>query len=42
MQNDINNNICPRCGGQLVIRHSENGCFKGCSNFPKCTFTKKI
>ena len=41
-QKDINNLICPRCGGQLVLRHSKDGnMFYGCSNYPKCTFTKK-
>ncbi|WP_066297693.1 NERD domain-containing protein [Bacillus sp. FJAT-29937] len=36
----VRNNICPRCGGQLVTRTGKNGTFKGCSNFPKCRFTK--
>lgn len=34
----IANNICPRCGGQLVVRTGKNGKFKGCSSFPKCRF----
>ena len=41
MQKNINNNICPRCGGNLVMRRSKYGEFYGCENFPKCTFTKK-
>ena len=41
MQRDIANNICPRCGGELVLRHGANGDFYGCSNYPKCKFTKK-
>ncbi len=32
--------ICPECGGSLVIRWSKFGKFYGCSNFPKCKFTK--
>lgn len=32
--------ICPRCGGQLVSRKGKNGTFIGCSNFPKCRYTK--
>lgn len=32
--------ICPRCGGQLVSRKGKNGVFVGCSNFPKCRYTK--
>ena len=41
MQRDIAHNICPRCGGELVLRHGTNGDFYGCSNYPKCKFTKK-
>ena len=40
--NNIDNNICPRCGGKLVLRHSKDGrSFYGCSNYPKCKFTKR-
>ena len=39
--NKINNNLCPRCGGELVTRYGKYGKFKGCSNFPKCRFTTK-
>lgn len=39
---DINNNICPRCKGKLVIRNGRYGQFYGCSNFPKCKFKKRI
>ena len=39
--------ICPRCGGKLVKRVSSKGAyagreFFGCSNFPKCRYTKDI
>ncbi len=39
----IDRNICPRCGGKLVLRtpSKTNRCFYGCSNYPKCKFTKK-
>ncbi len=41
-QRDIKKNICPRCGGKLVLRTSKNGNqFYGCSNYPKCKFIKK-
>ena len=33
--------ICPRCGGNLVLRKGNSGEFWGCSNFPKCKFTKQ-
>lgn len=36
------NNICPRCGGNLVKRKGKYGAFYGCSNFPKCRYIKKI
>ena len=41
-QADIANNICPRCKGMLVVRYSKNRNFMGCSNYPKCKFTKKL
>ena len=40
-QKEIDNNICPRCGGNLILRKGQNGKFYGCSNYPKCKFTKK-
>lgn len=41
-QKELNSNICPRCGGTLVLRRGTNGAFYGCSSFPKCKFTKKM
>ncbi len=40
-------NLCPKCGGQLVRRTAKKGPnqgkpFIGCSNFPKCRYTKQI
>jgi hypothetical protein len=32
--------ICPRCNGTLLKRHGKYGDFIGCSNYPKCKFTK--
>lgn len=32
---------CPICGGDLIERNGKYGKFFGCSNFPKCNFTKK-
>lgn len=40
-QKEIDNNICPRCGGKMVLRNGKNGNFYGCSNYPKCKFTKR-
>lgn len=42
MKRDISSNICPRCGGKLVLRNGSTGNFYGCENYPKCKFTKKI
>ena len=36
------NNCCPKCGGRLILREGKYGKFYGCSNFPKCRYTKKI
>jgi len=42
----ISENICPKCGGKLVIRVARHGKnvgnkFWGCSNYPKCKFIKQ-
>lgn len=37
----IKNDVCPRCGGNLVFRNGKYGSFKGCSNYPRCRFTVK-
>ena len=39
--------ICPRCGGELVIRTAKKGTntgnqFYGCSNYPKCRYVQNI
>ena len=41
MKENIQNNICPRCGGNLVERNGKYGKFYGCENYPKCKFIKK-
>lgn len=33
--------LCPLCGGELVVRTGKFGKFIGCSNYPKCRYTKK-
>lgn len=37
-----NENICPRCGGRLIKRNGKYGNFIGCSNYPRCKYTRKI
>ena len=34
--------VCPDCGGKLVEKNGRNGRFIGCSNFPKCRYTRSI
>lgn len=34
--------VCPSCSGTLVVRHGIYGRFFGCSNYPKCKFTRQI
>jgi predicted RNA-binding Zn-ribbon protein involved in translation (DUF1610 family) len=39
--------LCPRCGGQLILRTAKKGDnagnqFYGCSNFPKCRYIQNI
>lgn len=41
MGQNIENNICPRCGKKLVIRKGKYGSFYGCSGYPYCKFIKK-
>lgn len=38
---DKDPNKCPKCGGQLVERSGKYGTFIGCSNYPKCKYTRK-
>ena len=30
--------ICPKCGGNLVLKNGKHGSFYGCSNYPKCRY----
>ena len=42
MKEQIDNDICPRCGSKLVVRYGKYGNFKGCSSYPDCKFKKKL
>ena len=33
---------CPVCFSPLVVRSGQRGAFEGCSNFPRCRFTRSI
>ena len=39
--NKVNDMICPKCGGKLVLKNGKYGNFIGCSNYPKCHYIKK-
>ena len=39
---EYGNDICPKCGGKLVERKGNYSKFIGCSNYPKCKYTRKI
>ncbi len=39
---EYDNNTCPKCGGKLVERNGKYSKFIGCSNYPKCKYTRKI
>lgn len=39
---EIPKEICPKCGGTLIVRNGKYGEFLGCNNFPKCKFSKDI
>ena len=41
----VRENVCPKCGGELVLRTAKKGKnagnkFYGCSNYPKCRYVK--
>lgn len=36
------NNLCPRCGAQLLKRNGRFGPFLSCANFPACRFSRNI
>ena len=40
-EENIKNNICPKCGGKLIKRIGKYGEFLGCVNYPKCKYTYK-
>lgn len=38
----IESGHCPRCGAPLLLKNGRYGKFYGCSNYPKCRFTKDL
>lgn len=39
-ENSVSKGICPQCGGKLVFRSGKYGSFYGCSNYPRCRYTR--
>ena len=39
---NIQQNVCPNCSGELTMKKGKYESFYGCSNFPKCKYTKKV
>lgn len=33
-------NTCPYCEGRMILRYGTFGEFYGCSNYPRCKFTR--
>lgn len=40
--NGENSLVCPECGGELKKREGKYGTFLGCSNFPKCRYSRDL
>lgn len=36
----VDNKICPKCGENLIQRKGKYGYFLGCTNYPRCKYTK--
>lgn len=39
---EIIDELCPKCGGQLSKRLGRNGLFIGCTNYPECDYTRDL
>lgn len=42
LDNKVEAEVCPQCGGVLKLRSGKFGQFYGCSNFPQCRFTRNV
>lgn len=42
VKKEYDDNTCPRCGSKLVERNGKYSKFLGCSNYPKCKYTRKV
>ena len=39
---DKDNNKCPACNGELLLKVTKIGCLRGCSNYPECNHIVKF
>lgn len=42
VQIKVDEGVCPRCGGDLILRKGRYGKFLGCSIYPRCRFTLPV
>ena len=42
VEKSLKRNRCPRCGGKLKKKRGRYGRFKGCKNYPQCTFKMNL
>ncbi|MBM7565755.1 NERD domain-containing protein [Paenibacillus sacheonensis] len=40
-QTMVKNNVCPKCGNELIERSGKYGKFRGCRAYPKCRYVFK-
>ena len=34
--------VCPQCGSETQVKHSKNGPFIGCANYPACDYSRPL
>jgi len=39
---EVSDEICEKCGSQLIYKHGRFGQFLACPGYPECKFTKKV
>ncbi|MEN6404487.1 MAG: topoisomerase DNA-binding C4 zinc finger domain-containing protein, partial [Armatimonadia bacterium] len=39
---ELEGEVCPKCGGKLLIRYSLHGKFAGCEKYPECDYTRDL
>lgn len=42
VEDELTDEVCPKCGKPIVIKRGRYGRFKACTGFPECTYTKPI